>query len=188
MIFNAKDRTIETDRLLLRPFLPADAAAVMNYCNNYNIYRSTLYLPFPYTLESAEIWIASHEQNFDLDRMYEFAVTDKLSGQLYGAIGITHQQAYRNGEIAYWIGEPHWGKGIGTEAARAVIEFVFEEKNYHRVYARHFKSNPASGAIMQKCGMSYEGTMKDHICKNDTYEDIVWYGIINPAQAECELI
>lgn len=52
------------------------------------------------------------------------------------------------------------GKGYGTEAAKAVIEFVFKEKNYHRVYARYLKSNPASGKIMEKCGMTYEGTLK----------------------------
>lgn len=136
MNYNRTDRTLETDRLLLRLFKPADAEEVRDYCNNYNIYRSTLTLPYPYPLECAVSWMANHEQNFDLDRMYEFAITDK----------------------------------------------TFTEKNYHRVYARHFASNPASGKIMQKCGMSYEGTLKDHIYKNDSYEDLVYYGILNPVK------
>ncbi|MEK4006743.1 GNAT family N-acetyltransferase [Paenibacillus sp. FSL H3-0333] len=89
--------------------------------------------------------------------------------------------SHHNGEIGYWIGEAHWGHGYGTEAARAVIEFAFTEKKYHKVYARHFASNPASGRIMQKCGMTYEGTLKDQIHKINSYEDLVYYGIVNPA-------
>ncbi|WP_059173856.1 GNAT family N-acetyltransferase [Bacillus sp. FJAT-27445] len=180
MIYNKTERTIETDRLFLRLFNEGDATEVSKMCNNFNIYKSTLTLPFPYPLECAVSWIANHEENFDSDRMYEFAVTDKDSGQLYGAIGISNQKQHKNGEIAYWIGEEHWGKGYGTEAANAVIEFVFKEKGYHRVYARYFTSNPASGRIMKKCGMVYEGTLKDHVFKNGSFEDLDLYGIINP--------
>ncbi|MGE7840883.1 GNAT family N-acetyltransferase [Lysinibacillus sp. NPDC093712] len=180
MIYSKTEKTLETDRLLLRLFKETDAQEVSNYCNNYNIYKSTLNLPYPYSLDCALTWIANHEKHYDLDKMYEFAITDKQSGQLYGAIGISNNQQYKNGEIAYWIGEEHWGNGYATEAAKALIDFVFSEKNYHRVYARYFKSNPASGKIMGKCGMHYEGTLKDHIYKNDSFEDIVFYGIINP--------
>jgi RimJ/RimL family protein N-acetyltransferase len=108
------------------------------------------------------------------------AITDNNSGKLYGAIAISNHKQFKNGEIAYWIGEEYWGNGYGTEAAKAMIEFAFKEKKYHRVYVRHFKSNPASGKIMKKCGMEYKGTLKDHIYKNDSFEDIVYYGIINP--------
>lgn len=182
MIYHKAEKTIETDRLLLRLFTESDAQNVTQLCNNYNIYKSTLTLPFPYTLDCALSWIANHEQNFESDRMYEFAVTDKNSGQLYGAIAISNHKPYKNGEIAYWIGEQYWGKGYGTEAAKAVIEFVFKEKNYHRVYARYLKSNPASGKIMEKCGMTYEGTLKDHVYKDDSFQDLICYGIINPME------
>lgn len=84
--------------------------------------------------------------------------------------------------------EDYWGNGYGTEAAKAMIEFVFKEQNYHRVYARHFKSIPASGKIMKKCGMMYEGTLKDHIYKNDAFEDIVFYGLINPIKITKKLL
>ncbi|TKC18848.1 GNAT family N-acetyltransferase [Robertmurraya kyonggiensis] len=180
MIYSRTNKTIETGRLLLRLFTASDAENVITMCNNYNIFKSTLTLPYPYTLNCALSWIANHEQNFDLDRMYELAITDKNSGQLYGAIAISNHKQHKNGELAYWIGEEYWGKGYGTEAAQAMIEFVFKEKNFHRVYARHFKSNPASGKIMEKCGMTYEGMLKEHVFKIDRFEDIVYFGIINP--------
>ncbi|WP_054703904.1 GNAT family N-acetyltransferase [Bacillus sp. JCM 19041] len=186
MIYQETKKTIETDRLLLRLFKEEDAETVSMMCNNYNLYKSTLTLPYPYTLDCALSWIATHEQNFEENKRYEFAITDKSSGQLYGAISISNQQPFRNGELGYWVAEEHWGNGYGTEAAKAVIEFVFNEKNYHRVYARFLKSNPASGKIMVKCGMEYEGIQKDHVFKNDSFEDVVLYGIINKNEGQEE--
>ncbi len=72
---------------------------------------------------------------------------------LYGAIALTNNQRFNNGEIAYWIGEGYWGNGYATEAAQAILQFAFAEKQYHKVFARYFKSNPASGRMMQKLGM-----------------------------------
>ncbi len=103
---------------------------------------------------------------------------------MYGAIGLSNNAADQNGELAYWIGEPYWGSGYGTEAAKAMIAFAFAEKGYHRVYARFFKSNPASGKIMEKCGMTYEGTLAQHVLKEGNFEDMVHYGIIHPNSNE----
>lgn len=181
MIYSPTEKTIETPRLILRLFTDADAQEVSVLCNNYAIYKSTLNLPYPYTLECALSWISTHQQNFEENRSYEFAITDKHSGQLYGAIGLSNQTQHQRGEIAYWIGESYWGNGYGTEAAQAIIEFAFQEKQYHRIYAQYFQSNPASGKIMEKCGMRYEGTLKNHVYKNGTFEDIVFYGLLNPS-------
>lgn len=176
----ATSPTLKTERLLLRRFNAADAPEVSRLCDNYNLYKSTLNLPHPYPLESALEWIATHNESFTSGRMYEFAITNKESGKLYGAIGLSHQQAHRHGEIGYWIGEEYWGQGYATEAARAVLDFALRDKDLHRVYARFFASNPASGKVMEKCGMTYEGTQKDHIFKEGRYEDLLLFGILNP--------
>jgi hypothetical protein len=67
MAYNRGDRTITTERLRLRLFTEADAQNVVELCNNYNLYKSTLHLPYPYSIECALSWIANHEQNFELD-------------------------------------------------------------------------------------------------------------------------
>ncbi|MGG0718738.1 GNAT family N-acetyltransferase [Robertmurraya massiliosenegalensis] len=180
MKYDSQQKTIETERLLLRLLKKSDAENVLLLCDNYNIFKSTLNLPYPYTLDCALTWIANHEQNFEVDKMYEYAITDKMNGQLYGAIALSNHHQHKNGELAYWIGEPFWGNGYATEAAGAMIEFAFKVKDFHRVYARYFGSNPASGKIMKKCGMVYEGTLKDHVFKINHYEDLIYYGIINP--------
>ena len=138
-----------------------------------------MYLPYPYSVEDARSWIEDHLDNFNANKSYEFAITDKESGQLYGAIALSNNKKFNNGEIAYWIGEDFWGNGFATEAAQAIVEFAFVEKKLHKVFARYFGSNPASGMVMQKIGMKKEGVLIDHLMKDNRYEDLVYYGIIN---------
>lgn len=178
-MYNAEKRTITTERLTLRPFELSDADRVCDFCNNYNIYKSTLTLPYPYPLDSAISWIRTHEDNFNNNESYEFAITDKNTNELYGAMGLTNNKIHKNGELGYWIGEEYWGNGFATEAAIAVIEFAFSEKHYHKVYARYFASNPGSGRVMEKCGMEKEGLLLQHIYKENKFEDLIYYGIVN---------
>lgn len=179
MKYDIQNKTITTARLVLRLFQKSDAETVTKFCDNFNIYKNTLYLPYPYSLEDALTWIDRHLDNFNANKSYEFAITDKDSGELYGAIALTNNLKFNNGEIAYWIGEEFWGNGYATEAAQAILQFAFEEKHYHKVFARYFNSNPASGRVMQKLGMKLEGILMDHVRKEDRYEDLVYYGIIN---------
>lgn len=171
--------TLHTSRLILRPFVLDDAHDVARHCNHPDVAKSTLSLPYPYPLESALSWISLHEGWFRDQIRFEYAITLKDSGILVGAVGLGNNKVWKNGEIGYWVGVEHWNQGYATEAVKAVILWAFHEMGYHRVYARHFVSNPASGKVMIKSGMTYEGTQKDHILKNGVYEDVALYGIIS---------
>ena len=179
MIHDDQNKMITTERLLLRQFQKSDAETVTKLCNNYKIYKNTLYLPFPYTSADALAWMENHVENFNANKSYEFAITDSVSGELYGAIALSNNQKFNNGEIAYWIGEAFWGNGYATEASRAILQFAFEKKKYHKVFARYFESNPASGRVLQKLHMNKEGLFVDHVWKENRYEDLIYYGIIN---------
>ena len=178
MNFDKQIKSITTKRLILRPFHKSDAENVTRLCNNYNLFKNTLTLPYPYTIDHALTWIENHADNFHANKLYEFAITDKKSGELYGAIALSNNQKFQNGEIAYWIGEEYWGNGYATEAAEAILHFAFIEKQYHRVYARYFHTNLASGKVMQKLGMKQEGILKEHVKKEGIFVDLVYYGII----------
>ena len=104
MKFDKMNYSIHTDRLHLRLFEKKDAETVKELCNNINIYKTTLYIPYPYTINDALVWMENHKKNFDEERLYEFAITDKESGDLLGAISLSNNQKFKNGEIAYWIG------------------------------------------------------------------------------------
>ncbi|MFS0869577.1 GNAT family N-acetyltransferase [Paenibacillus xylanilyticus] len=178
MQYDDIQQTLTTERLCLRLFDESDAATVTELCNNYNIYKSTLTLPYPYSVDCALSWIQQHRHNFDTDKHYEFAICDRATGEIYGAIALSNDQRYDHGEIAYWVGEPFWGKGYATEASEALLEFAFHVKKYHKVYARHFASNSASGQVLRKIGMIQEGILRDHVKKESHYEDLIYYGIV----------
>lgn len=126
-MFNQEKRTMTTERLILRPFELSDAKRVSDLCNNYNIYKSTLTLPYPYTIECAISWIEAHEENFINNMYYEFAITDKSTNELYGAIGLTNKQAHRNGEVGYWIGEEYWGKDTRLKQQKRSLRLLFQK-------------------------------------------------------------
>ena len=91
--------------------------------------------------------------------------------------------------MGYWVGAPYWGRGYCTEAARAILRYGFEELGLHRIHAQHFARNPASGRVMQKIGMVYEGRQHEHVRKWDRFEDSDLYGILASdwvAQAEAQ--
>ena len=80
--------------------------------------------------------------------------------------------------VGYWIGLPYWGRGLATAALRLIIEFGFETLQLNRIAAGHFPQNPASGRVMQKANMRYEGTLRGALLHRDTYKDELRYAIL----------
>jgi len=140
--------------------------------------RSTLNIPHPYEAGMAEGWIGSQMAACNDGQFITFAIVLAETGQLCGAIGLQLNPRDHNAEIGYWIGAEFWGRGICTEAALAVLAFGFDELNLHRIHSGHFASNPASGRVMEKLGMTWEGCLREHVCKWGRFEDRVDYGIL----------
>lgn len=168
---------IETNRLILRYFDIDDAKDISRICNNYNIYKTTINLPFPYTYEDAVSWIEFLKEN--ITRIPTFAIVEKNTDTLIGCVGCEISQVHNRGEVGYWLDEEYWNKGYMTEALLHFINYLFKERKIHKVHAEHFKDNIASGQVMEKVGMTYEGTFKDHYLKNGEYKDIEIKSLIN---------
>ncbi len=84
-----------------------------------------------------------------------------------------------NCEVGYCIGYDYWNKGFTSEALAAIMTYLFAEVGMHRIWAKHDVENPASGAVMQKCGMIYEGRFKEYYLRHDgTYSDALVYGMV----------
>ena len=79
--------------------------------------------------------------------------------------------------MGYWIGKPYWTKGYASESTRALLQYGFDTLGLNRIFAHHMTKNPQSGRVMQKIGMTYEGTLPQHIRKGDDFEDLTLYGI-----------
>ena len=172
-------KTLETERLILRKFLQEDAQAM--YDNWASDPEVTKYLTWP-THSSVEIsamvakdWV---ENSVKAD-YYQWAIVPKDFGQPIGSISVVdiHEKAEAV-EVGYCIGKAWWGKGIVTEAFGSVIRFLFEEVGVQRVGARHDTNNPASGKVMSKCGLRYEGTLRKSDWNNQGICDAAYYGIL----------
>jgi [ribosomal protein S5]-alanine N-acetyltransferase len=171
--------TLKTERLILRPFSLDDARDVQRLAGEKDIAKTTLTIPHPYEDGKAEEWIGTHQKDFVGGTQVVFAIVKQKENELIGAIGLSSiKKEFENAELGYWIGKEFWGKGYCTEAARAVLKYGFDELGLNRIHSHHFGSNPASGKIMQKVGMTYEGTMRQHIKKWDKFEDAVCFGIL----------
>lgn len=171
--------TLITDRLHLRPFLTDDAPQVQNLAGAREVYATTLTVPHPYEDGMAERWIASHHMQFYSGKGVVLAVTLKGNGQpLVGAVSLSVVPQHQRAELGYWIGVPYWGNGYCTEAAIAMIEYGFETLALHKISARHMSGNPASGRVMVKAGMKYEGELADEVLKDGAFRTLVVYGLV----------
>ena len=170
--------TLETERLVLRPFRLEDAAEVQRLAGDRFIADTTLNIPHPYKDGMAEAWISRHQPDFEGGKGVAFAITRKIDGSIIGAISLMGMVKGHQAELGYWIGQPYWSQGFCTEAGAAILSYAFSELGLVRVHARHFARNPASGRVMGKLGMQQEGVLRQHVRKWDNYEDSVLCGIL----------
>jgi ribosomal-protein-alanine N-acetyltransferase len=164
-----QDVVLTTARLVLRPLKVEDARDIERLAGAYEVAYNTLMIPHPYPAGSAETWI----RNGDAEG--RFAIALRENGELAGMIGLCVVRDHDRGELGYWIGVPYWGRGYACEAAGAIIDYGFDVLKLNKVYAAHFDRNPASGRVLQKAGMTYEGTLRQHHKKWGEYVDILMY-------------
>ena len=141
---------IATQRLLLRPHDGQDAAVLVRGLNNFNVSQWTAEIPHPYGLTDAEAFLALADKP-DAG-VLRLAITHR--GELMGGILI------EAGEIGYWLAETHWGKGYGTEAARAITDHGFETLRLSTMQAGYTIGNQASRRILLGLGFVERGEAK----------------------------
>lgn len=170
--------TLETPRLILRPFVAADGPAVEQLAGAREIAETTLTIPHPYPAGGGAMWIATHPAAWESGTTATFAIVDRATNELVGCIGADIKKDDARAEIGYWIGIPFWNRGYCTEAAKAVVDFLFDTLGMNRIQARHLTRNPASGRVMEKLGMRREGVNRQAIKKWGRFEDIGVYAIL----------
>ena len=176
MIISEKFPTLETERLILRQFVESDSTELKQLASAKEIAEGT-FVPHPYEEGFAEEFIQSQFRDYKKGSLINFAVEIKEMNLLAGSIGISINRKLNHGEIGFWIGVPHWGNGYCTEAARAVLEYGFEVQGLDRIYAFHFFGNEASGKVLEKIGMKYEGMKKNEYWHMGELKDTVHFGI-----------
>lgn len=105
----------------------------------------------------------------DAEKMYKnwAIVYDKINEPIGGISVVEEDHSVGMVQVGYCIGREYWNRGITSEALQGVIDFLFTLEGINRIEARHDENNPNSGKVMKKCGMVYEGTLRQ-VAKNNT--------------------
>lgn len=167
-----------TERLVLRSFTLEDAPDIQRLAGDYDIAKMLIAMPHPYEDGMAEEFLHKSAEAFKKGESLNFAITHKTDKHFIGGVELRLDKENESGELGYWIAKPYWNSGYATEAARAVIAYGFEVLKLNRIHAFHFKRNPASGRVLEKIGMQYEGCARQHIKKWGNFEDRIGYGIL----------
>lgn len=138
--------TLETGRLLLRPFTEADAPALYECCKDPRVGIAAGWPPHKSVEDSVEairtVFSAPHT----------FALVEKGSGTLIGSAGFTGRGREGEDELGYALHPDWWGRGLMTEAARELLRYAFAERQLRIVWCSHYAENPASRRVIEKCG------------------------------------
>jgi len=146
----------------LRHFTAADAPRVRLLAGEREVAESTALIPHPYPGGAAAAWIATHEQARAVGAEFTYAITESGDDVLIGAIGLRPGPSEHE-SFGYWVGRPYWNRGYATAAAQAIIVLAFELLDLDELTASHLARNPASGRVMEKCGMRLLRTeTRDH--------------------------
>lgn len=167
-------KRLETDRLILRPFVPEDAAPMFrNWASDPEVTRFLTWPTHP-DPSVTEKTVSSWVKRYDDLAYYHWTIELKAIDEPIGSIsGVKIDESTRTVEIGYCIGRLWWGQGLVAEALRTLLAFFFEQVGMDRVVACHDPHNPNSGRVMQKCGMNYTGNGP----KEGTDRELCWYAI-----------
>lgn len=166
--------TIRTERLLLRPFELEDAEDVFAYANDPEWSRF-LPVPSPYTLQDALTFV---DRNISIDWQEEPIIAIEYGGTVIGGIGFHINSSDSRAMLGYAIARAHWNQGLMTEAAQAVVDWGFEEFGLAKIWSFADVENAGSWRVMEKIGMTREGTLRSHGVLRGVRQDFHYYGIL----------
>ena len=177
MVTHQGTQFLTTSRLMLRPFTMDDAPAMFtNWASDPEV---TKFLMWP-THTSVEVsqWVCNDwVSHYTEPDYYQWAIV--YNGLPIGSMAVVnHDDRVGKAEIGYCIGRSWWHMGIVSEALKAVMDFLFDEVGCDRIEARHDPRNPHSGAVMRKCGMKYESTLRQSDWNNQGVCDACWYALL----------
>lgn len=160
----------------LRPWRHEDEAALLRHANNRKVWRNlTERFPHPYTEADAKAWFAIAAQ---ASASVHLAID--LDGEAMGGIGLIAGEGITRytAQFGYWLGEAHWGRGIATAAARAMVSFAFAHTDFVRLEAPVFAWNPASMRVLEKTGFQREALLKRSVFRDGQIIDAVLYATV----------
>ncbi|MCL2199456.1 MAG: GNAT family N-acetyltransferase [Defluviitaleaceae bacterium] len=168
-----ENETLPTPRLTLRKFRKTDAADVFEYGSDAETLKYLVWEGLKTEDEAKESII-----NYYWSRLGFFAIELNETGKCIGGIDIRVDPDNEKASFGYVLNRAFWGKGYMTEALNAVLDLCLDKLQLNRVESTHYVGNEASGRVMQKCGMVYEGTGIREVKVKGVFYDVVHYAIV----------
>ena len=147
------------DLFVIRRFRKDDRFSLQKSISDRSIYRYTLRIPFPYTLNHAEIWIRKCRSSYSEKCPSDLGFAVVASGWVVGGIGLAYIEGHK-AELGYWLAKNHRGRGVMTRAVRIICSFGFQKLKLRRIYATVFSRNKASARVLEKAGFRFEGVLR----------------------------
>jgi ribosomal-protein-alanine N-acetyltransferase len=170
--------TLQTPRLILRRMTLDDAEAMFAYASDPQVTRNLAWETHRTLVDSLAFLQASLEQ-YRKGEVAPWGIVLVETGTLTGTIGyMDWDPRHARAEVGYAIGRRYWGRGLMTEALRAVLHFGFRRMYLNRVQALCYPENRASARVMEKVGMRYEGTIGEWIFAKGVFHDVKQYAIL----------
>lgn len=169
---------IKTEHLILRPFKKSDGFDMYkNWASNSDVAKYVTWLPhenIETSTQCCELW-ESESENID---NYNWAIC--LNNEAIGSISVVNiSDEINEATMGYCISKKHWGKGYMTECLSTIINFLFNEVGFNKISAQYNTKNPASGCVMEKCGMKFEGiSWSGGLTNTDELCDLAYYSIL----------
>ncbi len=171
---------LETERLLLREFVPEDWQAVLAYQSDPLYLR---YYPWQDRTPADAVSFVRMVCDWQTERprtRFQLALQLRETGELIGNCGVRiNDVTLGEGNIGYEIDSRYWGQGLATEAARAIVRFGFSELGLHRIWAVAIADNRGSTRVMEKLGMRLEAREREKEWIKGHWYDSVTYAILD---------
>jgi len=179
MLTHIGTNTIETERLILRRFQYSDNESMRRHWVADEQIQSLYSEPVYSTADAVKGLLDKYIASYDNDDYYRWAVIEKTSGECIGQIAYFLVDSKNHfAEIEYCIGSAFQCRGFATEATRAVIAYGFERINLHKVQICTKTINAPSKRVIEKCGFTYEGTLRDYFFMDGQYVGRLYFSIL----------
>ena len=183
--FFSNPPVIKTENLLLRPVRMKDASDIYRYASDPEVSRFVLWEPHR-SISDTRAYIRYVRRLYRRGMPSSWAVVLLSSSSVIGSIGLmSYSPFHHSAEIGYSFSRNYWNHGYATEAAGAVIQSAFRSlHDLNRIEAQHDIRNPASGRVMEKCGMKKEGILRSRLYNKKEFVDVVLYAILRSDLAD----